>query len=330
MGRAPCCDEIGVKKGPWTPEEDKLLVEYIQKNGHGSWRHLPKLAGLNRCGKSCRLRWTNYLRPDIKRGRFAEEEEKLIIHLHSLLGNKWSSIAARLPGRTDNEIKNHWNTHLRKKLLHMGIDPVTHKPRTDLNLFTSSLNLIKLQADATHLAKLQLAQGLLQVLTTTATTTSNSNPNMDLVGLMGLLSSLRNYEGFVNSNNSSPHGIQGSHSSLSSLPNMGFENQIGEFQAPIDHGPSPHELRVESNGASKNLYTSSTMNSNAMPPLVSATNTENAQMYASNSGGSLPLSSPSSTLFDAWEGLNLEDLNNDFGWKDMLEQISSSSSLHSY
>ena len=89
MGRSPCCDgEAGVKKGPWTPEEDKLLVDYIQEKGHGSWRHVPKLAGLNRCGKSCRLRWTNYLRPDIKRGRFTDDEEKLIIHLHSLLGNK--------------------------------------------------------------------------------------------------------------------------------------------------------------------------------------------------------------------------------------------------
>jgi transcription factor MYB, plant len=89
MGRAPCCDEVRVKKGPWTPEEDNLLRDYIQKNGHGSWRQLPKLAGLNRCGKSCRLRWTNYLRPDIKRGHFTEEEEKLIIHLHSVLGNKY-------------------------------------------------------------------------------------------------------------------------------------------------------------------------------------------------------------------------------------------------
>jgi myb proto-oncogene protein len=89
MGRSPCCEQdADVKKGPWTPEEDKLLVEYIGKNGHGSWRRLPKLAGLNRCGKSCRLRWTNYLRPDIKRGGFSDDEERLIIHLHATLGNK--------------------------------------------------------------------------------------------------------------------------------------------------------------------------------------------------------------------------------------------------
>ncbi|KAK9092292.1 hypothetical protein Syun_027203 [Stephania yunnanensis] len=143
MGRAPCCDKNGLKKGPWTPEEDQKLIDYIQLHGHGSWRTLPKNAGLQRCGKSCRLRWTNYLRPDIKRGRFSFEEEETIIQLHSVLGNKWSAIAARLPGRTDNEIKNYWNTHIRKRLLKMGIDPVTHSPRLDLldlsSVFNSSL-----------------------------------------------------------------------------------------------------------------------------------------------------------------------------------------------
>ncbi|XP_010904805.1 transcription factor MYB41 [Elaeis guineensis] len=140
MGRAPCCDKNGLKKGPWTPEEDQKLIDYIQKNGQGSWRTLPKNAGLARCGKSCRLRWTNYLRPDIKRGRFSFEEEETIIQLHSILGNKWSAIAARLPGRTDNEIKNYWNTHIRKRLLRMGIDPVTHSPRLDILDLSSLLN----------------------------------------------------------------------------------------------------------------------------------------------------------------------------------------------
>nr|GMC83803.1 transcription factor MYB102-like [Ipomoea batatas] len=99
--------------------------------------HSPRMP---RCGKSCRLRWTNYLRPDIKRGRFSFEEEETIIQLHSILGNKWSAIAARLPGRTDNEIKNYWNTHIRKRLLRMGIDPVTHSPRLDLLDLSSILN----------------------------------------------------------------------------------------------------------------------------------------------------------------------------------------------
>lgn len=116
MVRAPCCDKTGLKKGPWALEEDQILISYIQKHGHGNWRALPKQAGLLRCGKSCRLRWINYLSPDIKRGNFTKEEEDNIIHLHELLGNRWSAIAARLPGRTDNEIKNIWHTHLKKRL----------------------------------------------------------------------------------------------------------------------------------------------------------------------------------------------------------------------
>ncbi|KAK3158803.1 hypothetical protein QOZ80_2AG0141780 [Eleusine coracana subsp. coracana] len=114
-GRAPCCAKVGLNRGSWTPQEDMRLIAYIQKHGHANWRALPKQAGLLRCGKSCRLRWINYLRPDLKRGNFTADEEETIIKLHGMLGNKWSKIAACLPGRTDNEIKNVWNTHLKKK-----------------------------------------------------------------------------------------------------------------------------------------------------------------------------------------------------------------------
>ncbi|CAN6484828.1 unnamed protein product [Victoria cruziana] len=132
MGRAPCCSKVGLHRGPWTAREDALLTRYIKLHGEGNWRHLPFKAGLLRCGKSCRLRWMNYLRPDIKRGNIGSDEEELILKLHALLGNRWSLIAGRLPGRTDNEIKNYWNTHLSKKLRNEGIDPNTHKPRTHL------------------------------------------------------------------------------------------------------------------------------------------------------------------------------------------------------
>ncbi|KAL3499178.1 hypothetical protein ACH5RR_038271 [Cinchona calisaya] len=122
MGRAPCCAKVGLHKGPWSTNEDKLLTDYILANGEGQWRSLPKKAGLLRCGKSCRLRWMNYLRPGIKRGNITKDEEDLIIQLQSMLGNRWSIIAGKLPGRTDNEIKNHWNTHLLRRLKKEGIE----------------------------------------------------------------------------------------------------------------------------------------------------------------------------------------------------------------
>ncbi|WOL03227.1 Myb-related protein 315-like [Canna indica] len=131
MGRHSCCYKQKLRKGLWSPEEDEKLLNHITRYGHGCWSSVPKLAGLQRCGKSCRLRWINYLRPDLKRGTFSEEEENLIIELHAVLGNRWSQIASRLPGRTDNEIKNFWNSCIKKKLKQKGIDPDTHKPLDD-------------------------------------------------------------------------------------------------------------------------------------------------------------------------------------------------------
>uniref|UniRef100_A0A0D6R592 Uncharacterized protein n=1 Tax=Araucaria cunninghamii TaxID=56994 RepID=A0A0D6R592_ARACU len=121
MGRAPCCSKhAGLNRGAWSAGEDMILCEYIRIHGEGSWKSLPQKAGLKRCGKSCRLRWLNYLRPDIKRGNISPDEEELIIRMHGLLGNRWSLIAGRLPGRTDNEVKNYWNTCLSRKLANNG------------------------------------------------------------------------------------------------------------------------------------------------------------------------------------------------------------------
>ncbi|XP_014506712.1 transcription factor MYB8 [Vigna radiata var. radiata] len=138
MGRRPCCSKEGLNRGAWTADEDKILTEYITVHGEGRWRKLPKRAGLKRCGKSCRLRWLNYLRPDIKRGNITSDEEELIIRLHNLLGNRWSLIAGRLPGRTDNEIKNYWNTNLGKKVKENIANPKldSHLVRTKATKFT--------------------------------------------------------------------------------------------------------------------------------------------------------------------------------------------------
>ncbi|CAI0467101.1 unnamed protein product [Linum tenue] len=91
MGRAPCCEKVGLKKGRWTAEEDQILTSYIQQNGEGKWRSLPKNAG--NCGKSCRLRWINYLRADVKRGNISKEEEETIVKLHGSLGNRYYLIS---------------------------------------------------------------------------------------------------------------------------------------------------------------------------------------------------------------------------------------------
>ncbi|XP_041989597.1 transcription factor GAMYB-like [Salvia splendens] len=104
-----------LKKGPWTTAEDAILIEYVTKHGEGNWNAVQKHSGLARCGKSCRLRWANHLRPDLKKGSFTAEEEHLIIKLHANMGNKWARMATELPGRTDNEIKNYWNTRIKRR-----------------------------------------------------------------------------------------------------------------------------------------------------------------------------------------------------------------------
>ncbi|XP_060170794.1 myb-related protein 305-like [Lycium barbarum] len=106
----------GWRKGPWTTEEDKLLIEYVKLHGEGRWSSVATVAGLKRNAKSCRLRWVNYLRPDLKKGQITPNEEKIILELHAKWGNRWATIARNLEGRTDNEIKNYWRTHFKKNL----------------------------------------------------------------------------------------------------------------------------------------------------------------------------------------------------------------------
>ncbi|RWR98035.1 myb-related protein Myb4 [Cinnamomum micranthum f. kanehirae] len=125
-----CCVKVGLKKGTWSAEEDQILISFIRRFGYDNWRTLPKRAGLLRCGKSCRFRWLNYLSPDIKRGNYSKEEEEIIDSLHKQLGN-------RLPGRTDNEIKNYWNTHLKKRKKNQAM---TETRQTSIENSSSSTN----------------------------------------------------------------------------------------------------------------------------------------------------------------------------------------------
>ncbi|XP_064934283.1 transcription factor JAMYB-like [Musa acuminata AAA Group] len=121
-GRAPGEDEVELRKGSWTVEEDLLLMNYVAEHGEGRWDSLAREAGLKRTGKSCRLRWLNYLRPDLRRGNITPEEQLLILELHSRWGNRWSKIAQHMPGRTDNEIKNYWRTRVQKHAKQLRCD----------------------------------------------------------------------------------------------------------------------------------------------------------------------------------------------------------------
>ncbi|XP_044329274.1 transcription factor MYB80 [Triticum aestivum] len=116
MGRIPCCEKENVKRGQWTDEEEDKLLSYIMQYGARNWRLIPKNAGLQRCWRSCRLRWANYLRLKLKHGEITDAEEQCIIKLHSVLSDRWAVIAAQLPGRTSWDVKNHWNIKLKKKL----------------------------------------------------------------------------------------------------------------------------------------------------------------------------------------------------------------------
>ncbi|PRQ39525.1 putative transcription factor MYB-HB-like family [Rosa chinensis] len=113
---------MDLRRGPWTVEEDVALMNYIANHGEGRWNSLARCAGLKRTGKSCRLRWLNYLRPDVRRGNITLEEQLLILELHSRWGNRWSKIAQHLPGRTDNEIKNYWRTRVQKHAKQLKCD----------------------------------------------------------------------------------------------------------------------------------------------------------------------------------------------------------------
>uniref|UniRef100_A0A7N0U596 Uncharacterized protein n=1 Tax=Kalanchoe fedtschenkoi TaxID=63787 RepID=A0A7N0U596_KALFE len=350
MGRSPLSfEDDGLKKGPWTPEEDEKLVDFINKNGHGSWRSLPKLAGLNRCGKSCRLRWTNYLRPDIKRGKFSEDEERIIIHLHSVLGNKWSRIATHLPGRTDNEIKNFWNTHLRRKLLQMGIDPTTHKPRTDYNnllmnltqlLATSNianlmsnnnnpwenLSALRLQADAAaQLAKAQLFQNLIQAMNITNTqNTLGFGTSQDHTSLQGLL-----------------HSNSGSHDTNNNNALSSKHQFVNSSETPLTHQVCDelqgvaNSRAVSYQGGGLNPESGLSTNDNSpyyqvdLPALVtvskdcstSANQIETAKDHNLSSSYTFSSFSPTSSSFQSWAELFDEEAIHNYSFiKDFLQQ----------
>nr|WNM82768.1 R2R3MYB protein [Agropyron sp.] len=153
-------DEGDLKRGPWTAEEDMLLVDYISKHGEGRWNSLARCAGLRRTGKSCRLRWLNYLRPDVRRGNITPEEQLLILDLHSRWGNRWSKIAQRLPGRTDNEVKNYWRTRVQKHAKQLHCDVNSDRFRDVVRQVWMPRLLERIQAESSSAAAAAAAVGV--------------------------------------------------------------------------------------------------------------------------------------------------------------------------
>ncbi|KAK9664873.1 hypothetical protein RND81_14G074300 [Saponaria officinalis] len=253
-------DEFDLRRGPWTVEEDFALINYITAHGEGRWNSLARCAGLKRTGKSCRLRWLNYLRPDVRRGNITLEEQLMILELHSRWGNRWSKIAQYLPGRTDNEIKNYWRTRVQKHAKQLKCD-VNSKQFKDTMRYLWMPRLLE---------RIQAASSTTTTTTTTMTTVSTTNVSCsDAIhaqvnsnftpensanssnSLGTQVSDLTDYYGFSNNNNNNNNNNDnqiinqdyfgedymgyGSNQILSS-PNVYFNNQGMEFEAPNYYG----------------------------------------------------------------------------------------------
>ncbi|XP_028216190.1 transcription factor MYB35-like [Glycine soja] len=231
MGRPPCCDKSNVKRGLWTPEEDAKILAYVANHGTGNWTLVPKKAGLKRCGKSCRLRWTNYLRPDLKHDGFTPQEEELIINLHGAIGSRWSIIAKRLPGRTDNDVKNYWNTKLRKKLMKMGIDPVTHKPVSQVLSDLGSISgLPNTTTNQIAFINKDLMSNMLPITKTEPSGSNNSTVEHTQEGQVPSWEHHIPYQVIINSENIQSHVLSEAASSTSSSSSSNI-TQLGSPQS---------------------------------------------------------------------------------------------------
>ncbi|KAE8719426.1 Transcription factor MYB51 [Hibiscus syriacus] len=258
MVRLAGCSEL--KKGPWTPDEDQKLLAYIQQHGFGNWRFLPEKAGLQRCGKSCRLRWINYLRPGLKRGKFSSHEEQTIIQLHAFLGNRWSAIAAHLPNRTDNEIKNYWNTRIKKRLNKMGIDPATHKPKSDplIGSTNGTLNHMAQWESARLEAEARLVKESKKIPSSSHQKSSDKNnqgsgPSTNKPACIDVLKAWQNvvagmFSISTNSNNSNPVVLESNSNQSSTNYELNAaeagsitEYQVLEFNERLDYSMCLHD-----------------------------------------------------------------------------------------
>ncbi|OIV95950.1 hypothetical protein TanjilG_27054 [Lupinus angustifolius] len=173
-------EDMDLRRGPWTLDEDLALINYIANHGEGRWNSLARSAGLKRTGKSCRLRWLNYLRPDVRRGNITLEEQLLILELHARWGNRWSKIAQYLPGRTDNEIKNYWRTRVQKHAKQLKCDVNSKQFKDAMRYLWMPRLMERIQAAATATAATTTTDSSTLSITPNVMTTNNNNNNFEV------------------------------------------------------------------------------------------------------------------------------------------------------
>ncbi|KAK7363435.1 hypothetical protein VNO77_05578 [Canavalia gladiata] len=192
-------DEMDLRRGPWTVDEDLTLINYIATHGEGRWNTLALSAGLKRTGKSCRLRWLNYLRPDVRRGNITLQEQLLILELHSRWGNRWSKIAQYLPGRTDNEIKNYWRTRVQKHAKQLKCD-VNSKQFKDTVRYLWMPRLVE---------RIQAAAAASNAVTTTTTAVASATSPTNLPNPTTVTANNNGYNCINNPSNNNHNGKMG-------------------------------------------------------------------------------------------------------------------------
>nr|UWU45086.1 MYB transcription factor 2 [Dimocarpus longan] len=246
-------DNTDLRRGPWTVEEDFKLINYIANHGEGRWNSLARCAGLKRTGKSCRLRWLNYLRPDVRRGNITLEEQLLILELHSRWGNRWSKIAQHLPGRTDNEIKNYWRTRVQKHAKQLKCD-VNSKQFKDAMRYLWMPRLVE-RIQAANAATTEATAVSGGFTTATASTTNMVNmPSMANIG----------YNDFNASQVTSSYTPENSSTAASS-------DSFGTQVSPVSDLTDYYNIPVNNNNPNPDYFQSGQLGNYSETSLISTT-----------------------------------------------------------
>ncbi|KAK7264755.1 hypothetical protein RJT34_32365 [Clitoria ternatea] len=258
-------DEMELRRGPWTVDEDLALINYIATHGEGRWNTLALSAGLKRTGKSCRLRWLNYLRPDVRRGNITLEEQLLILELHSRWGNRWSKIAQYLPGRTDNEIKNYWRTRVQKHAKQLKCD-VNSKQFKDTMRYLWMPRLVERIQAAAAASTTMATTTVTTVAVTHTNDNSYTNNSHNHKGKMGSSTSSVMNNDFVSSQVTQSYTRENSCTGASSSDSFGTQistisdfNNNDYYNVPVSsnyNNPNPGDYYQPSQISSSDCITS--------------------------------------------------------------------------